>query len=262
MSVAKLVGYTLLVNVGLVAALDAIHSDDTTARIELGDFTNVTSNIQTSDPPPDEDVEPDVDPALARALAIEEARCATLCGPISSGFENRTFGYPPEIEATPPRRTVSLGRITSLGGLDRATIRRYMNRHIDKIESCYKRELLERPALEGTIVVQFVILPTGSVKDSHGEGFDATVASCVGDVVGNIVFPRPSDGIVQVNYPLTFQGNSTSLPTVRPDSISACARATSANGYVTTGGAAILPSSSQRTTWPIPSCMRSVRSNR
>jgi hypothetical protein len=79
-----------------------------------------------------------------------------------------------------------------------------MNRHIDEIEYCYERELLARPSLEGTIVVQFVISSTGSVTSSHGSGFDAMVASCVGEVVGNIAFPRPSDGIVQVNYPLTF----------------------------------------------------------
>ncbi|HEX7704126.1 MAG TPA: AgmX/PglI C-terminal domain-containing protein [Kofleriaceae bacterium] len=205
MSVAKFVGYTLLVNVGLVALLDTIQSDDTTARIEL----------ETSDLPPDEDssalqlsmriAESDVDPAVARATAIEEARFASLCGPISSGFENGHAFNDLVIETTLPGRKVSLGRITSMGDLDRATIRRYMKRNIDKIESCYERELLARPSLEGTIVVQFVILPTGSVKDSHGEGFDATVASCVGDVVGSIAFPRPSDGVmVQVNYPLTF----------------------------------------------------------
>ena len=96
-----------------------------------------------------------------------------------------------------------------------------MNRHIDQIEACYERELVERPAIVGTIVVQFVILPTGSVKDAHGEGFDATVASCVGDVVGKIAFPQ-ANNLVRFNYRLAFAkancpcertSRSSSLPT-------------------------------------------------
>jgi hypothetical protein len=200
--ITKFVVYTLLVNVGLVAMLETIQSDDTTASIEVGEPVQVSMNIDRPDS--FTIVGPDLDPAVARARAIEEATCSSLCGPISSGFENGHAFDDLVIETTLPGRKVSLGRITSMGDLDRATIRRYMKRNIDKIESCYERELLARPSLEGTIVVQFVILPTGSVKDSHGEGFDATVASCVGDVVGNIAFPRPSDGVVQVNYPLTF----------------------------------------------------------
>jgi hypothetical protein len=214
MPVAKLVGYTLLANVGLVAALGAIHSDDTTAAIEVGDF--YFANIQTFDPPPDEDTEHSVwqrtlrigeldgDPAIARARAIEEARSGSIFDSIEPDVGDM---YRPQREAPLPRRAVSLGRITSSGDLDRVTIRRYMNHHIDKIEACYERELLARPSFGGTIVVRFVILPTGSVKDSRGEGFDATVARCVGDVVGTIAFPRQSDGIVEVSYPLRFRRN-------------------------------------------------------
>ena len=98
-----------------------------------------------------------------------------------------------------------LGTPTGSGGLDKAIIRRYIKRSIEKIAYCYEHELLAHADLEGTIQVQFFIQPDGSVKGSHGGGFDPTVANCVADVVGSIQFPRPeSGGGVEVNYPFTF----------------------------------------------------------
>jgi hypothetical protein len=222
MPAAKLVGYTLLVIVGLVAALGRTPSDDATPDIEV-------SNTHTIDPqPPDEGgchidqvgaslriEKTNVDPVLARRQAIEMARSGSLFGPEDD------IDYHPEIDPPAPPRKVCLGRLTSTSGLDRATIRRYMNRHIDQIESCYQHELVDRPAIGGTIVVQFAILPTGYVKDAYGAGFDPTIATCVGNVVGNIAFPQATD-IVQVNYPLAFTNancpcertsRSSSLPT-------------------------------------------------
>ncbi|MEO8554939.1 MAG: AgmX/PglI C-terminal domain-containing protein, partial [Kofleriaceae bacterium] len=97
-----------------------------------------------------------------------------------------------------------LGQATGTGDLDQATIRRYIKRNIEKISYCYEHELLAHPAMEGTVLVQFFISPTGSVTGSKGSGFDGKVASCVAEVVGNIEFPRPNGGGVQVNYPFTF----------------------------------------------------------
>jgi hypothetical protein len=101
-----------------------------------------------------------------------------------------------------PRPT--LGVATGIGDLDQATIRRYINRNIEKIRYCYEHELLAHADIQGEVLVQFFITPTGTVTGSAGRGFDKNVASCVADVVGNIEFPRPSGGGVQVNYPFTF----------------------------------------------------------
>jgi hypothetical protein len=118
-----------------------------------------------------------------------------LGGPGGPGMRRHEAGVPRPV----------LGVATGTGDLDQATIRRYMNRNIEKIKYCYEHELLAHPAIEGTILVQFFISPTGSVTGSRGSGFNPTVASCVGDVVGNIAFPRPNGGGVQVNYPFTFR---------------------------------------------------------
>ncbi|MEO8843066.1 MAG: AgmX/PglI C-terminal domain-containing protein [Kofleriaceae bacterium] len=116
-------------------------------------------------------------------------------GPGGPGMRRHEAGVPRPI----------LGIASGSGDLDQATIRRYMNRNIEKIKYCYEHELLAHPEIEGSILVQFFISPTGAVTGSRGSGFNPTVASCVGDVVGNIAFPRPNGGGVQVNYPFTFR---------------------------------------------------------
>nr|MDQ3368609.1 AgmX/PglI C-terminal domain-containing protein [Myxococcota bacterium] len=91
-------------------------------------------------------------------------------------------------------------------GLDKRIIRRYVMRTVARISYCYESQLLANPSLAGTVSVQFLISPTGSVASSIGNGVDAKVASCVAGVVKNIEFPRPSNGgSVQVNYPFTFR---------------------------------------------------------
>lgn len=101
--------------------------------------------------------------------------------------------------------TSSLGQPRLVGGLDKAIIKRYIKRSLDKIAYCYERELLAKPGLAGTIGVQFYIAPNGTVQTSTGSGFDGEVARCVADVVKAIKFPMPTDGGgVQVNYPFNF----------------------------------------------------------
>lgn len=89
-------------------------------------------------------------------------------------------------------------------GLDKAIIRRYVKRNMEKIRYCYEMQLLANPSLDGTVLASFVISPTGTVINSKASGVDDKVASCVAGVVGAIAFPRPGDA-VQVNYPFTFR---------------------------------------------------------
>ena len=117
-------------------------------------------------------------------------------GGFGPGTRNHEAGVPKPV----------IGQATGGGDLDKAIIRRYIKRNIDKIGYCYEHELLAHPTLEGTVTVQFFITPSGTVKGSTGKGFDSTVASCVASVVGNIEFPKPQGGGgVDVNYPFTFR---------------------------------------------------------
>ena len=99
-----------------------------------------------------------------------------------------------------------IGRPILDGDLDKATIKRYIKRSVDKISYCYEKQLLAHPNMGGTINVAFFIDPNGNVKSSQGQGFDTNVASCVSGVIGQINFPKPKNGGgVQVNYPFNFR---------------------------------------------------------
>ena len=116
------------------------------------------------------------------------------------GMRGRTAAVP----------TVSIGQPSAQGDLDKAIIRRYIKRNIQKIQYCYEKQLLAKPTLAGTVSTQFFISPNGNVTSSQGSGVDPEVSACVADVIHGIEFPKPKGGGgVQVNYPFTFrQGGS------------------------------------------------------
>jgi len=102
--------------------------------------------------------------------------------------------------------TVSIGQPGVTGDLDKAIIRRYIKRNIQKIQYCYEKELLAKSNLAGTVQTQFFITPNGNVASSTGSGVDPEVANCVAGVIKGIEFPKPKGGGgVQVNYPFTFR---------------------------------------------------------
>ena len=102
--------------------------------------------------------------------------------------------------------TVSIGQPNAQGDLDKAIIRRYIKRNIQKIQYCYEKELLAKPGLSGTVQTQFLITGNGNVQSSTGNGVDGNVSSCVAAVIKGIEFPKPKGGgNVQVNYPFTFR---------------------------------------------------------
>ncbi len=112
------------------------------------------------------------------------------------GMRGRTAAVP----------TVSIGQPNANGDLDKAIIRRYIKRNIQKITYCYEKQLLAKPGLSGTVSTQFFISPNGNVTASSGSGVDPEVANCVADVIHGIEFPKPKGGGgVQVNYPFTFR---------------------------------------------------------
>jgi hypothetical protein len=101
---------------------------------------------------------------------------------------------------------VHIGQPSAVGDLDKAIIRRYIKRNINKIQYCYEKELLAKPGLHGTVSTQFFISPAGTVPQATASGVDGTVSSCVADVLKGIEFPKPKGGGgVQVNYPFTFE---------------------------------------------------------
>ncbi|MFT3691597.1 MAG: AgmX/PglI C-terminal domain-containing protein [Kofleriaceae bacterium] len=101
-------------------------------------------------------------------------------------------------------KSTSVGQPAVNGDLDKAVIRRYVKRNIQKIQYCYEKELLANDKLQGTVTTSFFIDPEGKVTSATGSGVDPHVAECVAGVIKSIEFPKPKGGGVQVNYPFTF----------------------------------------------------------
>jgi hypothetical protein len=109
--------------------------------------------------------------------------------------------------------SVALGQSGVTGDLDKAIIRRYIKRNIQKIQYCYEKELLAKPKLEGTVTVEFDIAPDGKVTSSVAHGMDTAVEGCVAQVIKGIEFPKPKGGgIVAVKYPFTFVAAGSKQP--------------------------------------------------
>ena len=101
---------------------------------------------------------------------------------------------------------VRIGQPQAVGDLDKAIIRRYIKRNIQKITYCYEKQLLANATLEGTVNTQFFISPNGTVTVSNANGVNGEVSSCVAAVIKSIEFPKPKGGGgVQVNYPFNFR---------------------------------------------------------
>ena len=112
------------------------------------------------------------------------------------GMRGRTSAVP----------SVRIGQPQSVGDLDKAIIRRYIKRNIQKITYCYEKQLLASPGLEGTVNTQFFISPAGTVTTANASGVNGEVSSCVAAVIKGIEFPKPKGGGgVQVNYPFNFR---------------------------------------------------------
>ena len=114
----------------------------------------------------------------------------------STGYVDRSRGVP----------VVRIGQPNAQGDLDKAIIRRYIKRNIQKITYCYEKELLASPELAGTVSAQFFITPDGRVATASASGVSTRVSSCVAGVIKSIEFPKPKGGGgVQVNYPFTMR---------------------------------------------------------
>ena len=125
---------------------------------------------------------------------------------VGEGWGGPGDGRGPLRKRTAAVPTDIIGRPIIGGDLDKDIIRRYIKRSIQSIAYCYEKQLLATPGLEGTVTVQFLIAPNGTVQGSSGSGLNSAVSSCVASIVGNIKFPAPKNGgTVQVNYPFNFR---------------------------------------------------------
>jgi Ca-activated chloride channel family protein len=100
--------------------------------------------------------------------------------------------------------TVTIGHPIARGELDKAIIRRYVKRHLQKITYCYEKQLLINPTLAGSVKSEFIIDgDTGRVIGVATTGLgDKEVEACIAQVIKAIEFPKAEgSGQIKVNYP-------------------------------------------------------------
>jgi hypothetical protein len=153
-----------------------------------------------------------IQPREIDELSINAKSTDPAFGTIGSGTGIGS-GYSGSLTAAAPTTgapTMSIGQpLVAGGGLDKAIIRRYIKRNINKIQYCYEKQLLKQSTLAGTVSAQFLIKLDGTVSGASASGIDPDVAQCVADVIKTIEFPRPKGEVVQVNYPFTFRPAGT-----------------------------------------------------
>lgn len=97
------------------------------------------------------------------------------------------------------------------GALDSRIIRKVLNQNKRALKTCYEREILKNPRLQGTVEYRWVIDGEGRVESvepgsttMEGPGADA-VGACLAEVIQDMRYPAPKDGEkVTVVYPLVF----------------------------------------------------------
>jgi len=107
-------------------------------------------------------------------------------------------------EKTP---TVKTGIARIKGQLSKALIDKEVRRHKAQIKFCYNKQLQRMPKLAGKVVLSWIIKMDGSVikpkvKTSSLGSSDAE--SCMLRSLKGWKFPKPSGGVVQVDYPFMF----------------------------------------------------------
>jgi hypothetical protein len=108
---------------------------------------------------------------------------------------------------------LSTGQLRVQGELDKSTIRRYIRRNFQKLQSCYEKRLLAVPGLAGTVTAKFTIDVNGKVTESTASGMaDGEVNTCIASVISNIEFPKPKAGNVVVSYPFIFRPGDDKSP--------------------------------------------------
>ena len=104
---------------------------------------------------------------------------------------------------------INLGTADVHGSLDKEAIRGIIRRHINEVRFCYERELTRTPNMEGRVMVNFTIGPTGAVLASIVQSStlgNPTVEQCIAGALRRWEFPRPQGGIVVVTYPFILNG--------------------------------------------------------
>ncbi len=102
---------------------------------------------------------------------------------------------------------VNSTRLVAKGSISREEVAAVINKHLAEVQYCYEKTLLKEPGLQGKLVLEWTINPTGSVgrvKQKTSTLHNPAVASCIIAGLQRWQFPKPRGGLVIVSYPFIF----------------------------------------------------------
>jgi hypothetical protein len=104
-------------------------------------------------------------------------------------------------------------RVDPKGGTcDRGLIKRVVDTHMPAVQSCYERQLMTQPGIQGKIVFDWEIVAGGRVGSArqHSSSMPSpSVSMCVLSLIRSWSFaPCPYGGPVQVRYPFVFRAGT------------------------------------------------------
>ncbi len=117
------------------------------------------------------------------------------------GDSLREASKAPSQGATAPTRNAD-------GRLAPEVIQQVVRKNFGAFRACYEGGLQKNAKLEGTVTVQYVINPDGTVQgaaDDNSTLPNADVVQCVVGGFGRLTYPPPEGGYVTVVYPIEFR---------------------------------------------------------
>lgn len=155
--------------------------------------------------------------ALATFVACSSAGPTTMpeptggSRPAAAGVARDRYGYAYEGDSPREASKAPLGATTPIrnadGRLAPEVIQQVVRKNFGAFRACYEGGLQRNSKLEGTVTVQYVINPDGTVQgaaDDHSTLPSADVVQCVVDGFGRLTYPPPEGGYVTVVYPIQF----------------------------------------------------------
>ncbi|NUO51070.1 MAG: AgmX/PglI C-terminal domain-containing protein [Polyangiaceae bacterium] len=106
-----------------------------------------------------------------------------------------------------------LGGLNLSGRRPPEAVQRIVKQNFGRFRLCYEAGLLKDPALKGKVVTEFVILPTGKVKDvkSSGDLPNEAVKTCVQKAFASLSFEK-GEAETKVTYPINFASEGGEAP--------------------------------------------------
>ena len=97
--------------------------------------------------------------------------------------------------------------VSGVGKLSDALIQKTLAKYLAKFQYCYEKALLSDSSLSGSVMMQWSIVPGGSVTGAQvvkTQINHAGLKNCLRQELSAIVFPSPTGGAVMVKYPFNF----------------------------------------------------------